>query len=201
MCWKEDPFFCAYEKDGMAAYIRVSTIRKTWEDRKYCLKISEFACRPGHEKALECLLYAARGHVESLGFRKLYFENIKGIAVKGSRTSSKTEQQEYMNLKHLKMYRICDFGALIRVLGRAFNRRLRQAGLQPGWRKFASIKRYIRDMQPRVLINSKTSKKALLFDEGEFIKLVLGLKTVKKDAILSVLFPLLKPVYWDFDYL
>jgi hypothetical protein len=201
MCWKEDPFFCAYQKGSMAAYIRVSTIRKTWEDRKYSLKISEFACLAGHEKAFECLIYAARRHAERLGFKKLYFENIRGIDIHGSRRPSKTEKAGYMNLKHVKMYRICSFPALMRVLGTAFNRRLRQAGIRGSWRNFIGIKRVVTDSQPRVFISSKSRSRTLLLDEGEFIKLVLGLKTIKNDVILRALFPLLKPVYWDFDYL
>jgi GNAT superfamily N-acetyltransferase len=201
MCWKEDPYFCAYNKGRMIAYIRVSSIRKTWEAKKHCLKISEFAALPDYEKAFECLLYAARKHTEKSGFKKLYFEDIRGIDIRGSRPASANEKREYLNLKHVKMYRICDFSALMSVLGKTFSYRLKKAGIKKRWHYFISIRRHVQNSKPQVLLNLKSSKRTLLLDEGGFIKLVLGLKTISNDAIARVLFPLLKPVYWDFDYL
>lgn len=202
MCWKKDPFFCAYKNGRPVAYIRVSAIRKTWTAKAYCLKISEFAAMPGFEKAFGCILYAARQYAEKLGFKKLYFEEVKGASLKQGRQVTAGEKTEYSNLKQLKMYRICDFDAFMSVLGRAFNKRLKMAGLKASWQKYISIIRHVKNLQPRITITPKSrGTRTLRLDEGRFIELILGLKTVKTGGILGILFPLLKPVYWDFDYL
>jgi GNAT superfamily N-acetyltransferase len=199
--WKKEPFFGAYLGSNLTAYIKVSYIRKEPGDKKCRMKISEFAHLPGEEAAIDALMAAACRFAEEHGFNKLFYDDISGINIKHSRKPRKNEYDEYWNDKYVKMYRICNFGSLMKFLSTLFSRRMRDAGIKGSWRGYIKLKRVVKNYQGRILIKLLRSRREFYMDEKKFIELVLGLKQAGKDSILKVLFPRLKPVFWDFDYL
>jgi predicted N-acetyltransferase YhbS len=199
--WQKEPFFAAYSGNKLAAYAKVSTIRKDWGKRKYSLKISELAYLRGEEAAVDALIHEACLFASRSGFKKIFYDDACGLNLKYGREPTKTEITEYDNFKNMKMYRICDFRALMKKLSILFSRRLKKAGIKPSWRCHINVKRSVREYNGTIILELKNKGYKIILDEGAFIKMILGLQTPVNIRILKVLFPRLKPVFWDFDYL
>jgi predicted N-acetyltransferase YhbS len=198
---KEIRILGAYRDGKLVAYMLYGSIYKSWIKPAHAFKIYEFACEKNCKDLVHALAAATLKEARKAGFRKVFYDDAAGLEGLGGDTPLKNEKEEYCNIKYTKMYRICDFRKLMALLGVLFDRRLKKAGEKEGWKEYIGIKRVESDFQGSVTINLVKEKKLIVLDEGKFIEMALGLKNYGKERVLKLLFPVLKPVYWDFDYL
>jgi hypothetical protein len=112
------------------------------------------------------------------------------------------------------MYRIEDLKSLLAKVTPLWDKRLKNAGIKASLNGLMEFKRTVADYNAVMEITMKESGTVLSCDEGEFIKLFMGLDPLEKleitgkeslsegeKAAIKAMWPLAGPVYWDFDYL
>lgn len=88
------------------------------------------------------------------------------------------------------MYRICGFKPLKKTIEKLISRRLGGDANPAILRKDGVI-----------LLNIKKPGLCLKMKDPVFIRALLGLKAPGAGRLNRIIFPPLKPVFWDFDYL
>jgi predicted acetyltransferase len=209
-----EAFFVAEKNKKAAGYAIVDRIRSNWGVPEYKLKITEIGAAPGEAGALDALAAKCALYAAGKGFKKIFFDKTEGFDYPGCADAGPKEVDEHRNLKYIKMYKIISIKSLLRKMTKLWDSRLKNAGLKAGWSRYFSVSHTVTDYNGRIGIIMKETGLALESDEGEFTKLLLGLEPMEKLAIagkeklsekekevLRAIFPLKKPVYWDFDYL
>jgi len=210
-----EKIFIARKKGEIVAYLMLNKIKLNWSDTTHKLKIGEAGCLCGEEKALNELALSARAHAFSLGYKKIFYEDVPGLNFAGGKKPDASDVEEYKNLKNIKMYRVINFRSLLKNLTPCWNNRLASLKKNMTWQDVFTMERTVNEkLQGTIVMTLASSGQTITFDEGEFIKMLLGyasfdgLETKGKEAaaakeaeLLNIIFPVVKPVYYDFDYL
>ncbi|PKL90918.1 MAG: hypothetical protein CVV21_10250 [Candidatus Goldiibacteriota bacterium HGW-Goldbacteria-1] len=189
------PAYIAYKNKKACGYLLMGPVNHI---EKNTLKISELCYLPGHEEAAKALAAKAFEYVKQKGLNKIYYDNGKGIEIEGSRKPVKKEIDLYITPKYIRMYRIGNFEGLKKVIVPLILKRFKKAGINGTF----DMKRT--EKGPRGKITFYYNQKIIAqVNEGIFMKMVLGIKykAGSNSKILKAAFPLLKPLYMDFDFL
>jgi len=189
------PAYIAYKGKKACGYLLMGPVNHIAQN---ILKISELCYLPGHEEAANALAAKAFEYVKQKGLDKIYYDNGKGIEIKGSRKPLKKEISTYITPKYIRMYRSGDFDELKKVIVPLVLKRFRKSGINGAF----DIKKAEKNMHGNILMYNGRKLIAQV-NEGTFMKMVLGIKykTAGSSKILKTAFPLLKPLYMDFDFL
>ncbi|MBN2754665.1 MAG: GNAT family N-acetyltransferase [Candidatus Goldbacteria bacterium] len=205
---------CKYiEKEGKSEGIGISPAYIAYKGRKACgylligpvnhielnsLKISELCYLPGHEESVNALAEQAFKYIKQKGLNKIYYDSGEGIEIEGSRNPVKKEVKTYITPKYIRMYRSGNFQELKKVIIPLVIKRLKKNGIKGVF----DIKRTKKNMPGNVSFYH--GKKVIAqADEGTLMKMMLGIKykTSGNSEIIKTAFPMLKPLYMDFDFL
>jgi len=189
------PAYTAYKGKKACGYLLMGPVNHIAQNT---LKISELCYLPGHEEAANALAAKAFEYVKQKGLDKIYYDNGKGIEIKGSRNPIGKEVKTYITSKYIRMYRSGNFDGLKKLIIPLVSKRLKKSGIKGAF----DIKRTEKNMQGN--ISFYNGKKIIAkTDEGTLMKMVLGIKykTAGNSEIIKTAFPLLKPLYMDFDFL
>ncbi len=210
-----EKIFIARKKGEIVAYMILNKMKNDWADETYRLKIGEMGCLCGEEKALPALAQRACKYAFSKNFKRVFYEDLPGVKLPLGKSPSAAEAEEYKNLKDIKMYRVINFHSLLKNLTPCWNSRLTAAGKNITWQDSFTMERVVdENLQGIITIILGGSEKTLVLAEADFVKMFLGyasfaeLKIKGKDTAtakeletLEIIFPLGKPVNYDFDYL
>jgi hypothetical protein len=204
----------AYKHGKLQAYAMISMLKKDFDGQAHGLKICEYACMCGEENALNFLAEKAAFMASENKFKKIFYEEAAAAGLNSGREIKRGELEEYLNPKYVKMFRIINFNELMKVLLPLAGQRLIEGGVKGGISGRFVIRRSVAGFKGMVTFLFIRSAKTVQMDDGEFIKLFMGLNSFKgikaagkevlskeETALIELAFPLLKPVYWDFDYL
>jgi GNAT superfamily N-acetyltransferase len=204
----------AYSGGKLSAYAMISRLKNSFEEKAHGLKICEYACLSGEEEALNVLAERAASMALEYKFKKIFYEEAGKSVLRSGRELKHGELREYSNPKYIKMFRIINFRELMKIILPLAGQRLVRGGIKGGISGWFSISRSVTDFRGRIFFSFRRSGSTVEMDDGEFIKLFMGLcafEGIKADgknglskeelALMRLAFPGLKPVYWDFDYL
>jgi len=199
------------EKEGkIKAYVIVTDMKKDWDVKEHQNKIIEVGAYPEYMEIISPMVHYVS--LKRLGeqYDRIFYDDIDGIEIKGGKELDEEDKKFYQNLKDIKMLMIPHHESFMSKITVLFNKRLKLNGYKVNsWQDLLSIEfKSNDDMNSTVLIKYKDE--ILNIDEGVFLNMIFGnLKLYYNDFkistdfknILKVLFPEIKPVYWDFDFL
>ncbi len=199
------------EKEGkIKAYVIVTDMKKDWDVKEHQNKIIEVGAYPEYMEIISPMVHYVS--LKRLGeqYDRIFYDDIDGIEIKGGKELDEEDKKFYQNLKDIKMLMIPHHESFMSKITVLFNKRLKLNGYKVNsWQDLLSIEFESNDdMNSTVLIKYKDE--ILNIDEGVFLNMIFGnLKLYYNDFkistdfknILKVLFPEIKPVYWDFDFL
>lgn len=196
-------------KSETVAYAIASDMKGDWGEEEFQHKIVEIGALPEHINAIEELVYFISKERLTDKFDRIYLDDIDGIKIKGAHSLTEEDKKSYNNLKDVKMFKIINFESFMNKMTKIFNRRLKKNNIL--------IKSYLEVINFEFLnsdeeginhtILIKFKKEEINIDEGTFLNWIFGNYSndinLSEEAkkILKILFPSIRSVYWDQDYL
>ncbi len=210
-----DSFFVAIKNEKVVGYAILNYIKIDWSAEEKQLKIGEIGYLEGEEMSVHSLIKRILSEASNKGYNRVFYDIIDGVDLKYGELPNDDDKEKYNNLKQVKMYKIINLKSILREITPVLNIRIREKKSDSlSWEEFIKITHKVKDYQGSVEVLFLESQTLLKMDEGEFVKLLLGLCAFNKlqiengDAlpfeekdIINILFPECNPVYWDYDYL
>jgi len=198
--------FVAENKGQLYAYGMYGKMKKGAKADTWAAKMLEYSFLHGRKSAMDLIFSAAMKEAAAEGHQLFYYEPLDNYSFEGSQPADHEKTIELDN-KHLKMFRVIDFGSLFKKL-------------KPLWDKRcgADIEKHFEfsyssaDYQGAAVIEGLESGFSMRLEEKEFTGILLGFSafsslragsgfTPGEKELLNKIFPAKKPVFWDFDYL
>lgn len=189
--------FGAFKSGSLKGFAMTGPVYKNRGEQACGYKLSEFNCLNTYEDTGNVLSLKAINEASMAGFKEAFYDDSSGNRIIHGKPATAKQMERYINLKYVKMYSLINLNTILSKMDDVFNRRLRLANKKGRWQDCISFKREAGG----VSIEIKKSGKITLIQDKKFISMLLGAGIKNSAPVLQLLFPPLKPVFYDFDYL
>lgn len=202
--------YVAEMNGDVKAYVIVSEMKGDWGEKEFQYKIIEVGAYSKNIKLISPLFHFVAAKYLTGKFDRIFYDDINGVEIENGLELNHDDKKYYANLKDVKMLSIPHHESFMNKMTLLFNKRLKAAGYTlNSWQEILSISFSSKD-QLNFITNIKYKNENLNIDEGCFLDLIFGNLRfyisefdISDDfkKLLNILFPKIKPVFWDFDYL
>jgi len=202
--------YVAEVNGDVKAYVIASEMKADWGEEKFQYKIIEVGAYFNNIELISPLFHFAAAERLRGQFDRIFYDDIDGVEIENGMELSDDDKKYYANLKDVKMLSIPHHESFMNKMTILFNKRLKAAGYTlNSWQELFSISFSSKD-QLNFMTNIKYKDEELNIDEGCFLDCVFGnLRFYIREfdisddfkKILNIIFPKIKPVFWDFDFL